>query len=424
MFKLRYLILAGAAAAAFFYFNSSQGSVDGTSLRITDVKKGRIERALKLRGKVELDRKEKISSQLPATISAISVREGDIVTAGASLAFLDTIELSLALKRAEAAYDSASASSMDVKNIVKTEQLKQAEAQLEQAAIARKSAATDFEYKKDRFRKTESLTARGSASEQDKKDARTLLDAAENFLAESEKRVKIAEYNLTLLRKGSSEYLIKASEQNAEQARISIESIKNDIQKAVVKTVIGGVVLVRYHDAGAFVQPGTPLFDIGDMSTAYIRAEVLVDDMSKVREGQKVILTGDAIDNKKYTGEVYFIAPRAFTKISSLGVEQQKIDVRIKYDVKALALRQGYELDSNIVTTEKSGALMVAYKAVFESEGKNRIFVIKNGTLELREVATGIENDENIEIISGAAEGEKAVIDPPNNLKPGMKIKL
>ncbi len=424
MFKVRYLILAGAAAAAFIFFNSSQGSVDGSGLRIDAVKKGRIERVLKLRGKVELDRREKISSQLPATISAIAVREGDIVSAGVSLAFLDTKELALALKRAEAAYDSAAASSMDVKNIVKNEQLKQGEAQLEQARIARKSAATDLEYKKDRFRKTESLTARGSASEQDKKDARTLLDAAENFLAESEKRVKIAEYNLTLLQKGASEYLIKASEQNAEQARINIDSIKNDLQKAVVKTVIGGVVLVRYHDAGAFVQPGTPLFDIGDMSTAYIRAEVLVDDMSKVREGQKVVLTGDAIDNKKYTGEVYFIAPRAFTKISSLGVEQQKIDVRIRYDLKALALRQGYELDSNIVTTEKPDALMVAYKAVFESDGKSRIFVIKNGVLELREVATGIENDENIEIISGAAEGEKVVIDPPNNLKPGMKIKL
>lgn len=236
--------------------------------------------------------------------------------------------------------------------------------------------------------------------------------------------MKIAEYNLSLLRKGSSEYLIKASEQNAEQARISIEAINNDIQKAVIRTVIGGVVLVRYHDAGAFVQPGTPLFDIGDMSTAYIKAEVLVDDMSKVREGQKVILTGDAIDNKKYTGEVYFIAPRAFTKVSSLGVEQQKIDVRIKYDIKALSLRQGYELDSNIVTTEKPDALMVAYKAVFESDGKNRIFVIKNGTLELRDVTTGIENDENIEIVAGAAENEKVVIDPPNNLKPGMKIKL
>ncbi|HNY13869.1 MAG TPA: efflux RND transporter periplasmic adaptor subunit, partial [Candidatus Wallbacteria bacterium] len=220
------------------------------------------------------------------------------------------------------------------------------------------------------------------------------------------------------------EYLIKVSEQNAEQARIGVDTIKNDLQKAIVKTVIGGVVLTRYHDEGSFVQPGIALFDIGDMSTAYIKAEVLVDDMSKVRVGQKVIITGDAIDNKKYTGEVYFIAPRAFMKVSSLGVEQQKIDVRIKYDLKNLDLKPGYELDANIVTLEKPASLTVAYKAVFESDGKNRIFVIKNGTLELRNVATGIENDENIEIISGAVEGEKIVIDPPNNLKPGIKINL
>ncbi|HNY10353.1 MAG TPA: hypothetical protein PKK26_02065, partial [Candidatus Wallbacteria bacterium] len=90
MFKLRYLIPGAALIAALIFFNSTQGSVNGSDLRIDVVKKGRMERVLKLRGKVELDRKERISSQIAATISAIVVREGDVASPGADLAFLDT----------------------------------------------------------------------------------------------------------------------------------------------------------------------------------------------------------------------------------------------------------------------------------------------------------------------------------------------
>lgn len=98
---------------------------------------------------------------------------------------------------------------------------------------------------------------------------------------------------------------------------------------------------------------------------------MLVDDISKIKIGQNAIISGDAIDDRKLQGKVYYIAPRAESRVSSLGVEQQRIEVRIRFDNHLLKLKPGYVLDTDIITTEKPSTIYVPDKAVFELDGKD-----------------------------------------------------
>jgi len=416
------IALVIVAIIAFAVFKTFSGRADLSDLRLETVKNGPMAEYVKLRGKVELDVREKVYAKVPGTVKVINSREGDEITAGAVMARIDTLELEIARRRAEAAYESAKSTLNELRNSVKYEQIKQAEEQLKQSRSAVDSADKDYIYKKDLLDKMTMLQKTGSSSEQDLKDARIKCDAAANALAEAKNRLNIADYNLKLLQKGTSEHLIRAAEYNAEQARAQVEDILRSIGNATVMPEIGGTVLARNFDIGAYVTPGAPLFEIGDYSSAYIKVEVLTDDLARIKMGAKAVISGDLLGRDKVIGEVFFVAPRAFTKVSSLGVEQQKIDVRVKYDVNKYRLRPGFEFDVNIIAAEKNATLYVPYKAVFESTGKSNVFAVRDGVARLVAVDTGMENDDHIEILKGLASGEVVAVDPPNTLQPGIKV--
>jgi|GEM_PF-499266 len=421
--KKKTIIILIVLAVVIALFFSSNGRISMGEIRIENSKKGNICEYIKLRGKVELDNKAQLYAQIPGILTVLS-REGERVKKTNLIAEIDTSELEIILKKSAALYEAAEANLMEQRTSVKIEQIKQAEQQLEQAAIALNSSEKDYNYKKDLYNKTSELRKKGSISAQGEKDVKIQYDTAENAYLEAEKRVKIAQYNLQLLKKGASEYILTAAERAVEQAKMQVEQIRNDIAKASIFPVIDGVVLSKYFESGSYVQTGAHLFDIGDYSSAYIRVEALTDDISKIMIGRKALISGDILNGAQISAEVSFIAPKAFTKVSSLGVEQQKIEVRLKYDTSKYEFRPGYEFDVNILAAEKNDAIFVPYKAVFEQDGHDSLFVLRDNAIQLREVATGIENDDYIEIKTGLLEGEKIIIDPPNKVKPGMKVKI
>lgn len=129
------------------------------------------------------------------------------------------------------------------------------------------------------------------------------------------------------------------------------------------------------------------------------------------------------LNDGKIDGEVYYIAPKAESSVSSLGVEQQRVEIRLRYDNGTLNLRPGYGLDVDIITDERQSTLYVPGKAVFDMNGKDCVFIVNDGKLVLRQVAKGIENNDYIEITKGISEGDIVVVDPGNSLKPGARVK-
>lgn len=385
--------------------------------------KGVFQGRIELRGKVMLEVKEKVFSRLSGNIKEIRAKEGDNVEAGTVLAQLDVQDIKLAVQKAEEAYNAAKASLEDYKISIRPEEIRQAEAQAQQAAIAVEAAQKDYNYKKDKLEKTRELQKEGGAAIQELKDAELAFSEADSKLKDAVQTLSISKNNLSKLKKGVSEHGIDAAKANAEQAKVQVEELRNNLGRASVYSGMEGTVLARHIEKGEFVQQGTLLYELGDNDSAYVRVDILADDAKKVKVGQKAVITGEVVDDREYEGEIYFMAPRAETTVSSLGVEQQRVEVRIKYDNTAASLKPGYGVDVKIITQEKANAVFVPDKAVFDLEEDEGVFIVKSGKLALKKVLTGIENDDHIEILEGIEEGEEVVVDPDNKLKPGMRVK-
>ncbi|MCX7921242.1 MAG: efflux RND transporter periplasmic adaptor subunit [Clostridia bacterium] len=409
-------VLVVIAVGALFALNS----MNSMDVKVFNVKMGEIQEYVEVRGKVDLETKEKVYSKLEGIVKEIMVKEGQNVDVNTKLAAGDAEDLDIAIKKAQSAYEAAKAKLDDLKGSIKPEQVKQAQAQVEQAKKAAETARKDYQYKKEKLDK---LRALKGSNEQNVKDAEMLVAAAENALSSAEQSYKIAQYNLDMLSKGPSKNAIKAQEASVEQAKIQLDEVKNKTGKVYAFSGIKGTVLSKNIEEGSAVQAGTLLFEIGDYDSAYIRVDVLTDDAGKVEIGQKAVISGEALNDKEIVGEIYYIAPKAESTISSLGVEQQRIEMRIKFDNSSLKLRPGYGVDVKIVTQEKKSAVYVPEKAVFDMDGKDTVFIVKDGKVEARSIKIGMENKDYVEIIEGISEGEEVVDSPDNNLKPGTKVK-
>lgn len=381
-----------------------------------------IQEIVEVRGIVELDREEAVASQIPGVVQEVYVEEGDFVSPGMALAILDPMDYQLSLKKAEKAFAEAHASMEDLKVSIKPETVRQSELQREQAEIACDAAKKAWIYQRERANQVRELYKEGAVSKQYVKDVESLEAAAESAWREAERRLQIAQKSLDLLRKGVPKETLAIARTQVEQAGVQVAEARRMIEKTRIVAGIKGTILTKHIKPGDVVNAGTPLYTVGDTTTAYIRIDLLVDDAENVRVGQRVIITGDVLGDKVMTGTIDEIAPKAENKISSLGIEQQRIKMRILLDMLGV-LRPGYGVDVHVVTNERKRAMVVPESAVFAWEGRDHVFVVNHGRIFLRPVTTGLENDEKIQIRRGLKVGDTVVEDPDKKLKEGMRVK-
>ena len=423
MLKRRNLIIGAVILLAIITAIVTSGFINAPEAEAVTAKKGIIREYIELRGKVELEKRDKVFSKIQGIVKNVKINEGDLVDAGTTILSLDDEDLKISLDKAQTAYDAAKSQFAELSGSIKPEHLMQAEARLKQALSGIKAAEADYNFKKESLERIRSLYESGAASKQDMETAELMVKTAEAAVTSAKQTFSMVESDFGTLKKGVSEHALKAAESNIEQARLTVEELKRAIDRTIMTSGMKGVVLSRHIEEGAIALPGMLLCEIGDYGSAYIKTDVLADDAVRISIGQKALITGDAAQGHVIQGEVYYVAPEAKSSISSLGVEQQRVEVRIKYDNGSYGLKPGYALDVNIINSEKSGVIYLPYKSVFEMDGQDCVFVINGGKLEIRKVETGIENDDYIEITKGISEGENVVTNPDNNLKPGKRVK-
>jgi HlyD family secretion protein len=423
MFKKKVMItISGILVLIIGSIASANASA--VEVRMEKVREGSFKEYVEVRGIVDLSIRENIICEIPGIINELKFEEGDIVKKGDILAKLDVKNAELALRKAEAEYNAGLATLRDMRNSVKPEHIKQAEAELKQTQILLDEAKKNYEFSQKKLNKMKMLYDEGALSEQDYKSLENSLHTALNNVREMEQKKNIAQYSFELKKEGTSEDLIRAEEERIKQFSIQIEELKRNYDKTSIHSTISGVVLEKHVKNGSAVEVGLPVYEVGEYESSFIKALVLTDDAGKIREGQKVEISGDVLGNDVVNGQVYYIAPKAETIVSSLGTQQQQILVKIKFENKNLQLKMGYGIDLKIITNEKSSTLYIPDKAVFEIEGKERIFVNEKGRLKVISVKTGMENEDYIEIVKGLKSGDMVISEPNNDLKEGMRVKI
>lgn len=192
-----------------------------------------------------------------------------------------------------------------------------------------------------------------------------------------------------------------------------------------VTSPVRGYVLRVPQESERAVVAGTPLVEIGDPKQLEIVTDLLSSDAVRVRAGAPVLIE-DWGGERPLKGRVRLVEPYAFTKISALGVEEQRVNVVVDFTEPLEAIRRlghGYRATVRIVTWSAPEVLKVPISALFRSAGKWSLFTIdRNRRARLKTVSIGHMNDKEAELLGGLNAGEKVLLHPSDKVGEGVKV--
>jgi HlyD family secretion protein len=192
---------------------------------------------------------------------------------------------------------------------------------------------------------------------------------------------------------------------------------------AVIAPLSGQILTVNRESEGPIAQ-GTPIVAIGDLGSLECVADFLSEEAVRVKPGDPVTFTDWG--GEPLPGRVRRVEPAGFTKVSALGIEEQRVNIVM--DLNDPAARQnlghGYRFVANIAVWEGTNRLVVPMSALFRDADGWAVYVVANGRAEWRGVSVGHTNRNYAEILDGVTEGTRVIVHPPRQLEPGAKIKV
>jgi len=176
-----------------------------------------------------------------------------------------------------------------------------------------------------------------------------------------------------------------------------------------------------YISSERIVEAGTPIVEISKPDKLELVIDVLSGDATQVRPLMPVIVQNWGGEGE-LRARVRTVEPQAFTKVSSLGVEEQRVDVIADFTNPPPRLGDNYRVDARIVLWEAEKVLQVPSNGLFRSGNKWSVYVVESGRARLREVKVGHRSPEAVEILKGVTEGDTVLLHPPNTVSDGTKV--
>jgi HlyD family secretion protein len=192
---------------------------------------------------------------------------------------------------------------------------------------------------------------------------------------------------------------------------------------ALTSPIKGRVLRVIQQSEGA-VQLGAPLLELGDSGALEVVVDVLTSDAVNVQPGARAWI-------ERWGGEhalashVRLVEPSAVTRVSALGVEEQRVNVVIDLDEPHAvwaALGDGYRVEARIATWQGQDVLSVAASAVFRRQADWAVFKVENGIARVVKIEVGHRNADRVEIKRGLRAGEQVIAHPSERLADGTRV--
>lgn len=263
--------------------------------------------------------------------------------------------------------------------------------------------------KSDRVR-LQSLKERGAISQQELDVAVMRDEAANEDVRAAEFARKIGEFELqqaqALLLRGQS------AEPSTEEKPL------------VITSPVSGRILRVFQESTRVVSGGTPLLEVGDPTDLELRIEVLSRDGVAIRPGARVMVDQWG-GEQPLEARVRLVEPSAFTKISALGVEEQRVYVIADFVgpvEQRPTLGDSYRIEARIVTWEVPKAITVPSGAVFQRGNIWQTFVVEAGRARLHTIQVGRTNGLLTEIVHGLDEGQMVVVYPGDKVEDGRRV--
>jgi membrane fusion protein YbhG len=292
-----------------------------------------------------------VSPKVGGQMLELKIDEGDRVAQGQVIAVLDTTDAGLALQRAKADRDQASAQLALLEAGSREEDIRQAQAQVSSAEADAAGARDDLASAETDLKRFETLLKTNSGTEKQRDDAATRKKIAQARLQAAEDHVRAAREGLVHIQKGPRPQEISAARARVAAAQAQIATLEQSITDASVIAPLSGIVSQKFADAGEILAPRTPIVSIVDLDHAW--ADIYIDEplVPRIRLGQSATVFNDA-GGPGLKGTVTFISPKAeFTpKNVQTAEERSKLVYRIKVTVdnsKGI-LKQGMPVEADV----------------------------------------------------------------------------
>lgn len=274
----------------------------------------------------------------------------------------------------------------------------------ERDAVAQQGAAeAAFNEATRTLQRLEALYEAGGVALQDVERART---------AHEQHR---AAHNAAVQRLAATRYEVTS-------ARAAVAAANGNLQPVTVKSPLAGTVLRLFEEHERVVMAGTPLLEVGDPNDLEVVIPVLSGDAARIKEGAAVaVALGQQTDTIR--GTVKRVEPAAFTRISSLGVEEQRVNVIATIPSTAFHVGDQFRIQARITVWESNNALRVPTAALMRLGNDWFVFVVDGARARRRMVTVGERTADFAEVREGLAAGDQVVVYPGDIVSDGTRVK-
>jgi HlyD family secretion protein len=406
---------------------------------LAPVERGALQVTVGAEGQTRVHDRYVVASPVDGELQRIDLNPGDTVTAGAIVARLDPLPLTSQVEATQARRRAVQAelAGVDTQR-PKPEALNQAKTRIRAAQAAQGQAqaqvteaeATLAQAQRERDRMA-TLYTQGAIPRQQLETGelavtqrQQALETARQQVAVAQADVQAAQANLAVLtaERQDPDYLVDVY--TAELAALDAElaSLTDDARRTTITAPAAGRVLDVLEPSARFVAAGTPLLTVGDPNGLELVIDILSTDAVRVSPG-------DAVQIDRWGGDenlqaiVRQVEPSAFTEVSALGVDEQRVNVIADFADPAVPMGDGFRVDAQIVVWQGEDVLTVPISALFRCDTDWCAFVAEDGRAQRREVAIGPRSDFAAVVESGLDEGAQVILYPGDQIESGVRVK-
>ncbi|MBK5252696.1 MAG: efflux RND transporter periplasmic adaptor subunit [Peptostreptococcaceae bacterium] len=346
------------------------------------IEKGSLSSNIYTSGIVRAKNSSTVSAELSGRISAINFEEGDLVSKGDVVVSLGADELNYAIKEAELNLDL-------IKNRESSEL---------------SSAKRAYEEAKEVFERNAILYDEGAVSKSE-------YEASERLFLEL---------------RNEYEKIGTVSAKQIELEELRLNKLRADFEKTEIVSPASGTLTNLQIEVGGFAALNQPLFTIQDFDELEVLTQISEYDISRLEIGQKVFVRGQGSE-EAFDGRIDRIAPDAMVSSSGQGSETV-VEVVVEITEKTEVFKPNFSAELQILTGSLEDALLIPYESVYIKKGGEKVvyLLLDDNLLEEVPIKSGMEGDLLMEIIpldGSKLENKRAVLNPTENLKDGMKVR-
>ncbi|MBX3427802.1 MAG: HlyD family efflux transporter periplasmic adaptor subunit [Pirellulales bacterium] len=396
------LLVAAVAAALVYGLMPAPVEVD-----MAAVTRGDIRDTVDQDGKTRIRERYVVSAPLGGRLLRIDLDPGDEIESGETLLAIieprdpDLLDARTVLQ-AEAAVRAAES------------KLKRMAPLLEEAIANQTLAETELRRARDARRQTPQAVSESEV------DAKLMTYQARSALVRSAQYAEdIAQFELDQARAA----LLRSRPGGATAKELLAAEANGDTNLRILAPIDGRVLRIL-QESSAVVAPGANLLELGDPTDLEVEIDVLSRDAVRIKPGAEVLLEHWG-GPKPLHGQVRLVEPSAFTKISTLGVEEQRVNVIVDLvdpPEERAALGDGFRVEARIVAAEAKDVIKAPTSALFRVGDQWAVFQVVEGIAREKLVKIGLHNGLEAEVVAGLAPGDMVVVHPGDNVADGAAV--